>query len=492
MPGPWYSTGRAGSNILALSGGAAGVAAGVRLGWGGGEMVWVVGERGMLGSEFRRLLEAEGMAFVGSDREVDILDPAALEAFAGAAGAGAVAGGTAGGAAAGAVAAVAGTAGGAGSGAAAGAAGGGISWIVNCAAYTAVDRAEDEAELCRRLNVEGPANLAALAEKIGASILHISTDYVFDGVADRPYREDDPMGPTGVYGRTKAEGEVALAALCRRSVILRTAWLYGKDGPNFVYTMLRLMRQKDSIGVVADQRGSPTWARDLAAAMLAIVRSAEPRYGVFHFTDGGETNWYEFACEILRLGREAGLLEKDCRVEALTTEQYPTKARRPAYSVLSKDKIAAVYGVRVPEWRESLSRFFGEGYRFVDDMRGLASMAIYDLDTSRAMLAATRYLYVVFAMQQALEKNLKVLCLLHGDIERHHNLGRLADRAGVPVSAGERRLLDLLAEYFSKGRYTGDLQRLSEPSQREWAERVFFEGELLCEKIRRHPLFSTL
>lgn len=418
-------------------------------------MFWVVGARGMLGTEFLRLLESAGVEYVGSDREVDILDPAALAAFA------------------------AGT-------------GKPISWIVNCAAYTAVDKAEDEVELCRRLNVEGPANLAALAEGIGAAILHISTDYVFDGKADRPYREDDAMGPTGVYGRTKAEGELALRAACRRSVILRTAWLYGKDGPNFVYTMLRLMRQKDSIGVVVDQRGSPTWARDLAGAMLAILRSSEPRFGIYHYTNDGETNWHEFALEIRRLGMEYGLLERECRVEALTTEEYPTKAKRPAYSVLAKDKIAADYGVGVPGWRESLSDFFAESYRFVDDMRSLASMATYDLDTARAMLGATRYLYVGFAMQQALEKNLKVLCLLDGGIERHHKLGRLADRAGVLVSDGERRLLDMLSEYYLKGRYTGDLRRLSDSSQRHWAENAFEEGEVLCGKIRRHPLFSTL
>ena len=198
-------------------------------------MIWVVGSRGMLGTELCRLFESEGVEHVGSDREVDILDPAALAVFA------------------------------AGTDKA-------ISWIVNCAAYTAVDKAEEEAELCQRLNVEGPRNLAGLAERIGAAILHISTDYVFDGNGSRPYREDDAVGPTGVYGKTKAEGEVAVREACRRAVIVRTAWLYGKDGPNFVYTMLRLMRQKDSIGVVADQLGTPTWARDLAGAILAILR----------------------------------------------------------------------------------------------------------------------------------------------------------------------------------------------------------------------------
>ena len=194
----------------------------------------------------------------------------------------------------------------------------------------------------------------------------------------------------------------------------------------------------------------------------------------------------------MRLGREAGLLERDCRVEALSTAQYPTKASRPAYSVLSKEKIVADYGVAVPGWRESLGGFFADSYHFVDDMRSLASMAAYDLETAQAMLEASRYLYVGFAMQQALEKNLKVLCLLAGNIERHHNLGRLADRAGLIISDGERRLLDLLSEFYLKGRYSGDLRRLSDVSQRQWAENALKEGELLCGKIRRHPLFSTL
>ena len=292
--------------------------------------IWVVGSRGMLGTELCRQLNDAGIDFVGTDRELDFLDTRALEAF--------VSGGTEG---------PAGKVLGRTS----------IRWIVNCAAYTAVDKAEDEAELCGRLNTEGPANLARLATGLGVAMLHISTDYVFDGTGTRPYREDDPLGPTGVYGKTKAEGELAVASACARSVILRTAWLYGRDGPNFVYTMLRLMGQKDSIGVVMDQRGTPTWAVDLARAILTILRSEKPRYGLYQYTDGGETNWYEFALEIERLGLERGILAKDCRVEGLSTAQYPTKARRPAYSVLSKEKIVADYAVAVPEWRESLRAF---------------------------------------------------------------------------------------------------------------------------------------
>ncbi len=281
-------------------------------------MIWLVGNKGMLGTELDLALSAAGLEHVGSDRELSILEPDAIAAFV---------------------------------------RGKKVSWIVNCAAYTAVERAEDEVELCTRLNAEGPENLARLADSIGASIMHISTDYVFDGSGKLPYREDDPMAPIGVYGRTKAEGERRLRAACARHVIVRTAWLYGEHGANFVYTMLRLMRTKERIGVVADQRGSPTWSFDLAAAMVSIVSAPARGYGTYHFTDEGETCWHEFALEIQRLGRLYGLLERDCAVDALTTAQYPTKVRRPAYSVLSKEAIKASFGLAIPDWRVSLEAF---------------------------------------------------------------------------------------------------------------------------------------
>ncbi len=293
-------------------------------------MIWLVGNRGMLGTELSLLFEREGVEFVGTDREVSILDPAALEAFA---------------------------------------AGKGISGIVNCAAYTAVDKAEDEPELCRALNVDGPANLARLAKNVGAWILHISTDYVFDGTGDRPYLESDPVAPTGVYGMTKADGERQVLENCAKSAVLRTAWLYGAHGPNFVATMLRLMKERPSIGVVADQKGTPTWAADLARAILAIARSGRKRYGVYHFTNSGETTWHGFATEIHRLGREYGIIERDCEVKPLRTDEYPTKARRPAYSVLSKEKIKADYAVEVPDWKRSLSEYFSVTYRNVGTSR---------------------------------------------------------------------------------------------------------------------------
>lgn len=284
-------------------------------------MIWLIGNKGMLGAELGEALTEARMGFVGTDREVDVLDPDALRKFA---------------------------------------KDKGITWIVNCAAYTAVEKAEDEVDLCTRLNVDGPENIARIAKSIGAKFLHISTDYVFDGSGTRPYYEDDPVAPIGVYGRTKAEGEAALRGACPEHVILRTAWLYGLHGANFVYTMLRLMGTKDKIGVVYDQRGTPTWAADLSSAIISILKVPAPRFGTYHFTNAGETNWHEFACEIQRLGCEAGILSKSCPIEALTTAQYPTKVRRPAYSVLSKEKIKRDYGIVIPDWKGSLRLFIKE------------------------------------------------------------------------------------------------------------------------------------
>lgn len=288
-------------------------------------MIWIIGDRGMLGQELSEQMDAWGIEHVGSDREVSIFDYEALSDFV----------------------------------RNAQSHGKSIRAIVNCAAYTAVDRAEDEPQIAFALNAEGPGNIARLAQSLGARFIHISTDYVFDGKASRPYREDDPVGPTGVYGRTKAEGERNIIAVCPDSIIIRTAWLYGRHGPNFVSTMLRLMRERTEIGVVADQRGSPTWARDLANAIIAVLGAERCEPGIYHYTNEGETTWYEFACEIYAQGRALSLLPHDVTIHPLTTDQYPTKAKRPAYSVLSKEKIKKTFALSIPEWRDSLIKFLG-------------------------------------------------------------------------------------------------------------------------------------
>ena len=223
-----------------------------------------------------------------------------------------------------------------------------IDGIVNCAAYTAVDKAEANEELCTRLNAEAPAYLAQAIEKRGGWIIQISTDYVFNGTQHTPYREDDDTCPNSVYGRTKLVGEFNVLKLCKRSMIIRTAWLYSTFGNNFVKTMIRLGREKTELGVIFDQIGTPTYARDLAQMiMTAIAKGIEP--GIYHFSNEGVISWYDFTKAIHRL---AGITT--CHVRPLHTSEYPTAAQRPPYSVLDKTKIKQAYCVEIPYWEESL------------------------------------------------------------------------------------------------------------------------------------------
>lgn len=224
-----------------------------------------------------------------------------------------------------------------------------IDGIVNCAAYTAVDKAEDNAALCELLNATAPAYLAEAVGKRGGWMIQVSTDYVFDGTKHTPYAETDPTSPDSVYGTTKLAGEQAVTAACPDSMIIRTAWLYSTFGNNFVKTMIRLGRERSELGVVFDQIGTPTCAGDLAAAiMTAINKGIVP--GVYHFSDEGVTSWYDFTKAIHRI---AGITT--CHVRPLHTDEYPAKANRPAYSVLDKTKIKEVFGIEIPHWEESLA-----------------------------------------------------------------------------------------------------------------------------------------
>ena len=205
--------------------------------------------------------------------------------------------------------------------------------IVNCAAYTAVDNAEDNVELCTKLNADAVGYLAKAAEANGAEFIQISTDYVFDGTAHIPYQETEPTCPNSVYGRTKLAGEQKALSLCSRSMVIRTAWLYSTFGNNFVKTMIRLGKERDFLGVIFDQVGTPTYARDLARAIFAAIRQGVVP-GVYHFSNEGVCSWYDFTKAIHRL---AGITT--CSVKPLHTSEYPTKAKRPHYSVLDKTKI---------------------------------------------------------------------------------------------------------------------------------------------------------
>jgi dTDP-4-dehydrorhamnose reductase len=237
--------------------------------------------------------------------------------------------------------------------------------VVNAAAYTAVDRAEDEPEAAQAANADGPAVLARWCQQRDARLLHFSTDYVFDGKAQRPYRENDPTAPLGVYGRSKLAGEDAIRASGARHMIFRTAWVYAARGQNFLRTMLRLAGERDVLRVVADQRGAPTPARWIAAASaLALVRQpagfTDARLGTFHLSAAGETSWHAFAEAIVADAGSAGLLPRAPRVEPIATADYPTRAARPAYSRLDNRRLQDTFALRLPDWRRGVAEVIGE------------------------------------------------------------------------------------------------------------------------------------
>lgn len=227
-----------------------------------------------------------------------------------------------------------------------------INYIINCAAYTAVDKAEDDVDLCYKINRDAITNLGIAASKNKAKIIHISTDYVFDGTADKPYTETDEVNPKSVYGKSKLEGEIELQKVCQDSIIIRTAWLYSTYGNNFVKTMIKYGRERDELSVVADQTGTPTNAADLAESIIKILDYSEKeefRSGIYHYSNEGVTTWYDFT---IAIHKDANI---SCSVKPITTDQYPTKATRPQYSVLNKNKIKTTFGISIPKWEDSLS-----------------------------------------------------------------------------------------------------------------------------------------
>ena len=315
-------------------------------------MIWLIGCKGMLGSEVAKQLTENKLPFIGTDKEVDITNFEALEKF---------------------IANVetesyyhsdnfsrAQRQ---------------IKWIINCAAYTNVDKAEDDVELATQLNEIAPQNIARIARKISAKLIHISTDYVFGGDGNKPFTENDKLNPLGVYGKTKAAGEIAIQKEMTQYYILRTAWLYGFDGKNFVYTMTNLMNSKDELKVVNDQKGTPTCAVDLAEVVLKFILKSEkaksffgknsaPSYGIYHFTNEGETTWFDFAQEINRLGIKHQRINNNCKVQPCTSAEFAAKVERPTYSVLDKSKITKEFKMKIPAWEVSLEKFIKNG-RFV-------------------------------------------------------------------------------------------------------------------------------
>lgn len=227
--------------------------------------------------------------------------------------------------------------------------------IVNCAAYTNVDKAETDEFLCAKINKEAVENLAESARKYKINIIHISTDYVFNGENNRPYDENDTPAPCSVYGRTKLEGEGVLKSFCPSSIIIRTAWLYSEYGNNFMKTMLRLGNEKEEIGVVSDQIGTPTYAGDLAKIIQELIHSDNWISGVYHFSNEGVASWYDFSKAIFRVSGN-----KSIKVNPIRTKDYPTPAKRPYYSVLNKAKIKKTYGIEIPHWEDSLAECIKE------------------------------------------------------------------------------------------------------------------------------------
>jgi dTDP-4-dehydrorhamnose reductase len=290
-------------------------------------MIWLVGAKGMLGSRLALTLEKNSLPFIATDIEVDITNPEALHSFA--------------------------------------ATHPGIAYIINCSAYTNVDKAESDREKAFAINQTGVQHLAETAAGLDIPFIHLSTDYVFDGTASSPYREETPPNPVSVYGSSKLAGELAALAACKKTIIIRTAWLYDAHGKNFLLTMLRLFREKGEAQVVADQSGSPTWAADLALAIIQILRNLKtgPKpalYGIFHFSNEGITTWHKFATEIARQAHQTGLLESLPAVHPVSSHAWPTPVQRPAWSVLDKGKIQRIHGVEVPSWQDALKKCMAE------------------------------------------------------------------------------------------------------------------------------------
>jgi len=282
-------------------------------------MIWLIGNKGMLGTEVETLLKNEGLPYIATDQEIDISNIDELQKFAQSKP---------------------------------------INWIVNCAAYTAVDKAEDEPELAFKINADGPQNIAAIAKQKGAKLIHISTDYVFDGTKKDAYTETDAPNPLGVYGASKLLGEDNIKKTLNEYFILRTAWLYGKYGNNFVYTMLRLFKERDEIRVVGDQYGSPTYAPDLAVAILAILHCNSDAYGIYHFTNEGKITWYDFAREIHRIcNLTQNTKLKTQNLRNILSKDYPIKAKRPQNSCLSKKNIEKTFNINIRPWQNGLNDF---------------------------------------------------------------------------------------------------------------------------------------
>jgi len=284
-------------------------------------MIWLIGHKGMLGSKVLHCLDNAELPSIQSDIEVDITSPKALSAF------------------------VSNRI---------------IDWVINCSAYTAVDQAEDEKDLAYKINAEGVLNIANICKSSNAKLIHISTDYVYDGTKKIPYQETDPPNPIGVYGASKLEGDLNLMNTLNRYLIVRTSWLYGENGNNFVASMLKFFSERSQLNIVDDQHGCPTYTEDLAQFIIGIIKTDSEDYGIYHFSNENETNWYQFGQKIFEFGKKYKLIDNNPEILPITTSQYPTKAARPKYTVFSKEKAKNVFGVEIRSWEEALEEFISK------------------------------------------------------------------------------------------------------------------------------------
>jgi len=281
-------------------------------------MIWLTGSKGMLGSHVAEKLQTAGISFVSSDMDVDITDISAVESFC---------------------------------------KGRSFKWVIICSAYTAVDLAEDEKEKAFAVNARGVKNIAEICRESDAKIINFSTDYVFGGDKLNGFSENDKTGPTGVYGTSKLEGEILLSSLYEKYFIFRISWLYGPHGKNFVHTMQNLFTQRDEINVVNDQFGSPTYTGELADFIIELIKSDSDKYGIYHYSGEGITNWYEFTLEIYRLSLKYGIIKKDIKINPVDSSQYPVKAKRPAHSYMLKDKLFNTFNYRPADWKAALEEY---------------------------------------------------------------------------------------------------------------------------------------
>ena len=280
-------------------------------------MIWLVGSNGMLGQEIAQSFTEQQLSFVQTDLDVDITSIDEVQKFV---------------------------------------AEKQIEWIVNAAAYTAVDKAESEETLALAVNGTGPGCIAKVASKINAKVVHISTDYVFDGEKEGVYTETDPVNPVSAYGRTKLAGEQAVQAETEQYFIFRISWLYGQYGANFVTTMLRLFHERDQLGVVADQIGAPTWTHILAANISSLISNNSNAYGIYHYADEGQISWYDFASAIYQEAKNVGMIDKHVQLNPIPASDYPTPAKRPANSCFDKTKVKGL-GFDVLPWGDNLKDY---------------------------------------------------------------------------------------------------------------------------------------